>query len=313
MPQAPIRQAVLDDARTISALFCAEIERWQRINPKGQVEDLSYDALSIYDRWLHGGPWMSVETAAIWLSHLLRAQCIPWVLEEGGEIAAYAEIYPGQEPQPFGLHWHIGRFVLHPSHRNSPAFETLLQFILQQRPGPLTIALSGYDSETVSRYSQYGFGLLAQFTRYQIAAQTGQSFYKAVEHPNDDSAQIRGWNLLIGRQESARQHWESLWPSLWMAVPQIAQRKVHRLHFSASGHESFLCCQTQLYDPRSADIFCWSPKPLTAQLLIGIRDWAHRSGYRTLSMVVDEKTARLFGAEAEPHPQTQLIYAAGHA
>ena len=66
-----VRQAGLDDTGAISALFCARIPVWQRRNAQGQVENVAYDALTIYERWLHGGPWMSIETCAILLNHLL--------------------------------------------------------------------------------------------------------------------------------------------------------------------------------------------------------------------------------------------------
>jgi hypothetical protein len=49
-----VRQATLDDTRQIVALFVANIPVWQRFAADGQVEELPYDALSIYDRWLHG-------------------------------------------------------------------------------------------------------------------------------------------------------------------------------------------------------------------------------------------------------------------
>ena len=56
----PIRQPTLDDTQAISALFQAKFERWQRIDENGQVEDLPYEQLSLYERWLHGGAWMSI-------------------------------------------------------------------------------------------------------------------------------------------------------------------------------------------------------------------------------------------------------------
>ena len=58
-----MRGAALDDTQAISALFRSHIAVWQRLNAGGQVEDVSYDSLTIYDRWMHGGPWMSGETA----------------------------------------------------------------------------------------------------------------------------------------------------------------------------------------------------------------------------------------------------------
>ncbi|MDQ7035939.1 MAG: hypothetical protein Q9P01_14230 [Anaerolineae bacterium] len=73
-----IRRAILDDTQTISKLFRSRIDRWQRMDSQQRVEDLAYDDLSIYERWLHGGAWMSIETGAIWLSHLLSGAGNPF-------------------------------------------------------------------------------------------------------------------------------------------------------------------------------------------------------------------------------------------
>lgn len=49
----------------ISALFRARIGVWQRLDETGRVEDMPYEALTLVERWLHGGAWMSIETGAI--------------------------------------------------------------------------------------------------------------------------------------------------------------------------------------------------------------------------------------------------------
>mgnify|MGYP007095982785 CR=1 FL=1 len=150
---------------------------------------------------------------------------------------------------------------------------------------------------------------LAQVGRYTLGAATGQSFYRATEHPDASPTQIKGWQMTIGRQESARYHWETLWPALWEIIPEIAQRRTHRLHVTASAQEAFVWCQQHLFDPRSADISCWSLKPMGSQLMTAIRDWAHREGYRNLVLFVPEATTRLFGGEVEVPPYHHLVYA----
>jgi hypothetical protein len=113
----------------------------------------------------------------------------------------------------------------------------------------------------------------------------------------------------IGRSESARQHWEVLWNIVWNIIPELQTRRTNRLYISASGHEAFLCCQQQLFNPRSADLYCWSPKAITAPLITAIRDWAHRQDYRTLALVVTPETAKVLGTEAEADPFIRRIYA----
>lgn len=308
-----IRQADLDDTQPISHLFRTHIHTWQRLNASGQVEDVPYDSLTIYERWLHGGAWMSVETGAIHLSHLLRGAGIPLVAALDGQVVAYTELYHSTEPPPFGTHLHMTLPVVHPDAAPQSLENALLdaarEIAGQQRVERLLV--SAALPEAQSYYASQGLQPLAVMRRYTLPARTGQGFYRTVEHPGADPAQIQGWHMPVGRLGSARQQWETLWPRTWDAVPQIRQRRTHRLKFNASGQEAFVCCQQQLYLERSADIYCWSPRPLTSQLLTAIRDWTHREGYRTLIMVVPEETAKVLGAEAEPDGYSETVYGAG--
>ena len=83
----------------------------------GEVEDLPYEALTIYDRWLHGGAWMTLETGAIWLSHLLSGNGLAWVVDDGGLILAYAEAFVNRELTPMNTHLHLAQIMVD---ENSP-------------------------------------------------------------------------------------------------------------------------------------------------------------------------------------------------
>jgi hypothetical protein len=301
MADIQVRQARLDDTQAISALYRARISAWQRLDERGQVQDVSYDALTIYGRWLHGGPWMSIETGAIQLSHLLRGAGIPLVAETNGYVLAYTEAYQGAEPPPFGVHLNMMHPVIHPHYANADLENSLIQHLLEQaktlKCKQFLVSFALPDFRDI--YQQNRLKPLATVRRYTISAKTGQGFYRTVEHLNPDPAQINNWHMPIGRLGSARQQWETLWPRTWDALPEIRQRRTHRLLFNAAGQEALIYCQQQLYEPRSADISCWSPKPLTPQLLTAVRDWAHREGYRTLVMAVLEDTIKTLGAEAE--------------
>ena len=305
-----IRQAQLDDTQIITELFCLGVEKWQRINEQGHVEDLPYEALKITDRWLHGGAWMSVETAAIWLSHLLRVQALPLVVLVNGRIVGYAEAFWGTEPDPIRDHLHLGQMVIHPDYQDSDVSNALMQHLLQQSQGVgrLTTSFPDYDTASQSFFRRFGFDELKRLQRFNLTAQTGQAFYKAVEHEQEDASQIGGWFMPVGRLTNARHQWETYWARLWDAMPEITRQQRHRIHFNAAGQPALVCFHQQLFNLRSADVYCWSPKPLTAQLLVAIRDWSHRNGYRNLSMVVDRATANLL-AEAEAATHYHLIYA----
>lgn len=303
------RAAVLDDTQAISALFRAQVTRWQRINPRGDVEDRPYDDLTLYERWLHGGAWLSVETAAIWLTHLVRREgLLPLVMLADGAIIAYAEAIIGHEPAPYQRHLHIAQRVI-ASNAPADAEDVLMQYLIDEaRPyGQILAACSAYDEATLNFYRRYGMEPLAQVHRVTVPAHSGQGFYKAAEHPQDDPSQIAGWGMPLGRVSNARQQWEALWPALWPSLPEIAAHTRERLRFTASGQEAYVCYQQQRYDPRSAEVYAWTPKPIAKPLIIALRDWAYRRGYRTLVLHVGDSVAALLGDEAESSPDARQI------
>lgn len=316
-----VRPARLDDTRAISALFRAWISVWQRLTLRGQVETVSYDDLSLYERWSHGsathsGAWMSLETAAIHLSRLLRGAGLAYVAEAQGQVIGYAEVYAGDEPTPFGRHLHLAHLITVPPSSEQGSRDEVLDAVLkylltlarQTDSGHLTVSLTPNDEAAVL-YQDYILKPLTVVQRYTLSTRSGQGFYKINDSPGSSAAQIDGWAMPVGRTESSTQHWELLWTRVWDILPEIEARKTHRLYLSASGHEAFVCCQQHLYTPRHAEIFCWSPKTLTTQLLTALRDWAHRQEYRTLALVVTPEVAKVLGSDAEADPYTRQLYA----
>ena len=305
-----IRRATLDDTQAISNLFRARIERWQRMDEQGQVQDLTYDDLTIYERWLHGGAWMSIETGALWLSHLLRGAGNPYVLEDSDTIVGYIETYTGEEPAPYGYHLHLGQLVT--ADNSDTQKDALMQFLLEQAGsiGKLTVSCTAYDNDTISFYKRYGMSSIETIQQVSIPTVGGNvGFYKVTDHPDADVSQIESWSMPLGRVENSRYHWEHQWANLWQAVPQIIARRTHRLHFNAAGQEAFVCSQQHLYNPRNADIYCWTPKLLTGQVVNAMRGWAHKEGYRTLTMAINEKVASLLGSSVEKTPYQHTILA----
>ena len=302
-----IRKAILDDTLGITQLFTSDVDRWQRMDEQGRVEDLPYADLSIYERWLHGGAWMSVETGAIWLSHVVRVGGLVFVYDDG-EISGYAEAFISQESDIYAYHLHIGRLI----GKNDVIREALMDQLIRQAGGigRITVASTAYDEEKIKFYKRFGLSELNQIQRVNISAQGANAgFYKVTNHENADSDQIQDWQMPIGRIESSRLHWEKLWAQLWQAIPDITARKIYHLRFNAGGQDAFVVVQEQLYNPRSAEIFCWTAKAVSAQLIGAIRDWSYKAGYRSLNLAVHEKIAKILGADLEKTAHQNVILA----
>jgi len=304
-----VRQATLDDARHIVGLFVSGVSLWQRMDARGKVEDLLYDALTIYERWLHGGAWMSLETGAIWLSHILSGNGLAYVLEDGDRLLAYAEAFLNRELTPMGAHLHVAEALVDERCADD-VHHMLADAILSDARGPgrLSVAYPDYDKKLATYYRKY-FGASEAFrlTRYSLAAQIGQSFYKSQDYERTDASLIDDWALAAGRMTSPRALWEAEWIEHWRGIPQIIARSKHRHYINASGHEALVCFHQQLYSDRNADVYCWSPRHLSTQLLVAIRDMGHRLGYRALTLALPDASAELLPAGATSDPNQQVI------
>jgi hypothetical protein len=300
-----IRQAGLDDAAAISTHFRAAIGAWQRLNAQGRVEDVPYEALSIYERWLHGGAWMSIETSAIFLNHLLLGAGLPLVAVSDERVSGYAEAYHNLEGEPFGAHLHLAHLLA----EDDQTADALLDAVITAGKARKCqyVTFSQPIAEAAARHHE--FNSLACLRRYSLPARMGQVFYRAVDHFDANPAQIEGWSMPVGRLTSTRHQWETLWPRIFETMPEMRQRKTHRLRFSAGVQDSFVFCQQRLYDPRSADLSIWTLKGLAPGTITGLRDWAHREGYRTLWIATIENANKALGAEAEADVFTQETYA----
>ncbi len=304
-----VRQATLDDARHIVGLVVGGVALWQRMDARGNVEDLPYDALTIYERWLHGGAWMSLETGAIWLSHLLSGNGYAYVVEDAGRILAYAEAFFNRELTPMNSHLHLAQMIVDESCADE-AHQTLADAILADArpPGRLSVAYPEYDKALATYYRTY-FGANEAFrlTRYTISAQIGQSFYKSQDYDNTSASMIDGWAMAVGRLTSPRAQWEAEWREHWKGIPQIVERSKYRQYVNASGHEALVCFHQQLYNTRQAEVYCWSPRHLSTQLLVAIRDMGHRLGFRTLTLALPDSAIDLLPSETTKDPNQQVI------
>jgi hypothetical protein len=307
-----VRHARLEDCERIAALAQSPVQTWQRWDAQGRVEDVPYSALSIYERWLHGGAWMSLETAAMHLGRLLTGAGIPLVAEAQSGLVGYVEAYHGAEAEPYGQHLHIGQLLLHPDAPEATD-EALLDGIAAQAEAlkcRRVLATSTGGERLAAAFAALGARTVARLQRYSLAARTGQGLYKAVPDGTSDARQIAGWAMPVGRSSSARQEWEARWLTTWDVLPELKAR-TKRLFFSSSGQEAYVVVQQGLYDPRTAELACWTPRTLTGVLLTSLRDWAHRAGYRTLSLLVTSEMVSVLGSDAEADGYTQDVWAIG--
>ncbi len=291
-----IRPARLDDTHAIVSLFTRRVNAWQRLDTAGRVVDVPYHALTLDERWSHGGPWMSVETAAVYLNHLLLGAGVMLVAEHAsGRVIGCAEAYHSVEGERYGAHLHLAALVTDDDDARAALLTAIREHAQLLRAARITVTDPG-GCELPSGTPQHPLAMLG---RYALPARAGQVFYQVTDLVSADAVLISGWSMPCGRLTSARHQWEMLIPRLFETLPAVATRPHARLRVSASGQDAIAYVSARPYDPRAADASIWSPRALQPQTVTALRDWAGRAGYRTLWFVAAESALPALGPEAE--------------
>lgn len=311
MSQITVRQATLADAASITEVYQATVATWTRRDPDGTPIPTDYDDLTLFERWQNGGPQTSVEMCAVHLANLLRGvDGIPLVAEVEGRVGAEAEIFIGNEPEPFGHHVNVSQLRVHPDFDGVGLGSALLAYIQQIgeaiRGKRVTVADAGDDA---ALYEHHRYQRAHTGQRIRFPAAEGRVFYRATALTNYDPAQIIGWHMPLGRYQNAREEWDRMPPGFWNSVPEIVETESARVHITLTGQEAYALFQQDRANPEQVHVFMWTKRPLNNLLMVALRDWALRHNYGTLVTFVWDVTLPLLEIDYEPEGYTQQLYA----
>jgi GNAT superfamily N-acetyltransferase len=309
-----VRLATLQDAAAITEIHCSNVERWLRFDAAGAGIPADYADLSIYERWLHGGPWLSLETCAIHLNRLLAGMGTPLVAEVDGEVLGTAEVYENFEAAPFQHHLSIGVFYVHQAQQRVGIGHALLDYIVTMTDLMKCDRLTVDAPNVPEFYTRFGFKPLLSARRVHIPTQAGRAFYQASELTERSAEQIKGWHMPLGRTVASYHAWQSLFPLDWAAgLPEVLNVPMSHLKITAAGQNALLLLKeadAPGSQPRECSVLCWSSRPLSAPLLAAIRDRANREGYDTVTtFCADQDWPLLLAADAHPTDTHQTCYA----
>ncbi|HDH07022.1 MAG TPA: N-acetyltransferase [Thermoproteales archaeon] len=122
-----IRLASLDDVKGIVEVHCSDVEKWFRVVGGRRVE-ADYGSLSVGERFLHGGPWMSIETCAIHLNYLLISKQYPLVAIADGKVVGELELFICSEDNVLGKTAFIDILVVHKDYRRKGIGRALINY-----------------------------------------------------------------------------------------------------------------------------------------------------------------------------------------
>lgn len=310
MSQITVRQATLADAASISALHKATIGTWHRRTPDGAWVPAPYEELTLFERWLNGGPWASVEMCAVHLANLLRGtDGIPLVAELDGQVRAEAEVFIGREPEPFGYHINLSKFIVHPDFADAGLSSALLTYIVQIGQAIRCKRITVADGEAnAALYEHHQFSRAHTGQQIVLPAREGRVFYQASDLKSFDPAQIEGWYMPLGRYQNARQEWDRMAPGFWNSVPEIVEVETARLHFVVTGQEAYALMQQDRDQPERVHAFVWTKRPIKGLLMMTLCDWALRHDYREIVTFVWDFTLPLLEMDFKRQGNAQYLY-----
>jgi len=299
VPEILVRQATLADTYAITDIHCANVSGgvFTRRNSDGTRTPTPYESLTLFERYLNGGPWMSVETCAVWLAYLLRyGDEIPLVAELDGHVMGEAEVSIGYEPAPYGQHLHITTLQVHPDAPDPQAIANALIDYIKQ----MASVMRFQQVTTVNPshwFEPHNFRPLISRREVVLNAKEGRIVYKATQLNSYLPEQIKGWYMPFGREHNARHEWAHIWPGFWNAVPELVEPEVSRFRFELSGQVGICLFRQNRYTPTQAHVYLWTQRALSPHMLSAVRDRAARQGYQTLALLVDDQTRAILENE----------------
>lgn len=295
-----VRQASLSDTYAITDIYCSSVENgvFTRLNLDGTRTPTPYEELSLFERYLNGGPWMSVETCAVWLAYLLRYHDeIPLVVEDNGFVLGEAEVSIGYEPAPYGNHININTLAVHPEAEEPQQIaDALINYVLEMaHVMHLQQVLVSAPSE---HYAPHEFRAISARRAVIVPAKEGRVVYKATALENVEPNIIKNWHMPFGRYQNARHEWQHIWPGFWNCVPELVEPETHRYRLELSGQAGIYLLKQDRYIPHRGHVYLWTQRPLSSHMISAVRDRAAREDYSELSLFVDDPTRAMVESEA---------------
>jgi GNAT superfamily N-acetyltransferase len=280
-----VRLATLDDCEGIVKLHCSGVERWIK---KSEGREASYEELSIEERYLHGGPWMSIETCAIHMNNLLLEGQFPIVAEENGEIIGNGEVLISEEPIESKIRKiaHIDVLEVHKNFRGKGVGRAIVEFVegLAREKGCELVTVTP-EKSAIGFYEKLGIRDVlysAGFVEFDLSSFPGSETKPEVfEFSWGD---VRGLEMVAGKFQSSYHHW-------FVAFRDKIAGIDDRVYFeSGKLGKSYYVLEEAYYDSSVVTGYLWGRKEDISLLLARAKEL----GFKKLRTIIEKELVEKF-------------------
>lgn len=300
-----IRPATPADAAAITAVHCSHVQVWRR---GGTGEAVSYDALSPYEQWLHGGPWMNRETCTVYLERWLEAGHLALVALEGDAVVGEAEFVEDDEPSPYGHVLHVSLLFVHRDWAGRGVGRALMEAGADLARALGCVALTVQpEREAEPFYRRVGFEPWLWLREWQAPARDHPLPFEPLRADDAPYPWRSGLALRVGRYQTGRHMWYEL---AYHPLPDLERLAWGRWQTYLPGGETvWLGLRAQPLNPSQADGFVWAPphadlRPAVEMLQV----LAARMGFAYVDLLLEEPEGRTIAASLGLEFQTNLTF-----
>jgi predicted GNAT family acetyltransferase len=291
-----LRLARLEDAAQITAIHQSHIPRWYRMI--GDVTyDVSYDNLTIDERWGFGGPWMSAESCVIHLNNMLLRRCVPIVAQAGDQVVAEMELFIGREGPPYFKNCHIGLLYVHKDFTGRGIGRKMVEKAadIARQNDCDTLTVSAVPAcEKFYRKCNFSF----EDAMVEIEAHVRRYPADAIALPPPVNLQSFTWamDMKIGRYQSSSYHVFEI--SDAYALPVFHGVDIHRAAFSVDGNPSMFAAVNHP-DAGFVAAVGWTAGADIRSLVAAELTWFERLGLKTANFLLSRKDYDILGDQVE--------------
>ncbi|WP_456394758.1 N-acetyltransferase family protein [Thermococcus sp.] len=280
-----IRKGTLEDVKGITETHRSGIEEWYHYADGRRTIKSTYGELSILERYLHGGPWMSVESCAVHINSLLLDGNTAIVAEAGGKIVGEAELFISEEPvdgEPRRIA-HLDVIEVHKDFRRRGIGKALIGFSeeIAGEKGCDMLTVTP-DKGAMGFYEKLGIkkiihrGVMVDFSLEGFPS--GGAEIRIGDFKWDE---IQRKEMVLGKFQSSYDHWFTAFRDRIAGVDD-------RLYFeSGRFNKTHYVLESSFFGGDIATAYAWGGDVAGALLIIGSR--AGELGFRRLRTIIREE------------------------
>jgi GNAT superfamily N-acetyltransferase len=283
---AYVRLATERDAPGICQVYRSEVDAWYRTLPDGSRVPSRYEELSLFERFLHGGPWMDPEGCSAHVRGVLASGQWPLIAIEGDGVVGEMEVVMGPDRR-WGRTAHIDVLDVHRDFQRKGAGRALV-FDARQRARDAGCGTLTTNPEATAVEFYRKCGLVNVLARQQeltlpVEAAGTEEAPELLPGPIRSFAPLEPLDHVLGRFQTSFANWiRSGW-----SVPGLTDRLKQEEGAVPSRRAYYRLCQSALRET-SVSLYAWAPD--ASELPDLLRSCVRRAralGYDTVETTVD--------------------------